>query len=373
MTEFRVAEFSDVHLGHPRTSTANTILGLDAAFPDNDETAKLDMIIIAGDLTDRQLKLAGLSSYQMKTWIARFLRQCKRNDTVLRVLEGTPSHDWEQNGLFEHINEVSGIGCDVRWFKTVDIEYIERFNIHVLYVPDEFKPTADETWVEVTKTLDRYNLSQVDFAVMHGGFTHQYPPHLRHMPVLHDPVRYTSIVKVQIFIGHIHQMSHDGIILAAGSFDRGSHGDEGAKGHFRVTYTGDHREINFIKNPYALRYDTIDVQGLDADDVISTINQKINGLPDGSYVRVLGSKGSTAQSSTDEFATCYPAFKWSYESRGAVSVAEVFMARDKPIARHCLTVDALPTLLMSRIQSRYPDHVSGCQRLLTEVLEDINV
>src|ERR1700744_5997385 len=54
--DLRIASFSDVHLGHPQTPTHLIVKNLrQYVFPNNDETAKLDLIIIGGDLFDEGL------------------------------------------------------------------------------------------------------------------------------------------------------------------------------------------------------------------------------------------------------------------------------------------------------------------------------
>ena len=60
----------------------------------------------------------------------------KPYNIILRILEGTPSHDWKQSKLFIHLNDLTKAGTDVKYIDSLSIEYIDKFGINVLY-PDE--------------------------------------------------------------------------------------------------------------------------------------------------------------------------------------------------------------------------------------------
>ena len=99
-SELYIASTSDVHMGHPRVPTAKTFACIKAAFPDNRETAKLDMLIIAGDFYDRLLNLSQDDVQETDIAILYLLKLCKKHDITLVVLRGTPSHDWTQPERF---------------------------------------------------------------------------------------------------------------------------------------------------------------------------------------------------------------------------------------------------------------------------------
>src|SRR5690606_34198135 len=146
-SRLRSAIFSDVHLGHRTTPTEHIIQQLKLALPTNEETSNLDIIWISGDLFDRFLPLNHPDLPLIHEYIAWLLRLCKRHDIVLRVLEGTPSHDNKQAWLVEAINADVEIGADAKHVESLSIEYIERFGIHVLYIPDEWSADNDDTWM----------------------------------------------------------------------------------------------------------------------------------------------------------------------------------------------------------------------------------
>ena len=77
-----------------------------------------------------------------------------------------------------------------------------------------------------------------------------------------------------IFIGHVHKSSQYGRIIAQGSFDRLSHGEEDPKGHMRATRKTDGtHDIVFIENKKAKKYITISCLYLPIEDAISKIDK----------------------------------------------------------------------------------------------------
>ena len=135
-SDLRIAEFGDVHLVHPNTRTSHILTALRLAFPDTPATADLDLIILAGDLFDRQLSLPNQEVYAIKQWMLQFLLMCQQHGIVLRVLEGTPSHDWRQSHLWIQVAEIAGLTVDVQHVTTLSIERIDSLGIDVLYIPD---------------------------------------------------------------------------------------------------------------------------------------------------------------------------------------------------------------------------------------------
>jgi hypothetical protein len=263
------------------------IRNLMIAIPDNAETAELDMIVLAGDVFDRLLSLSGDDIWEIKIWIAHLLRLCKKHDIMLRVLEGTPSHDWKQSQLFPSINSIAKIGANLKYVKDLSIEHIERYGISVLYVPDEWGPTTENTLSQVHALLREHKLTQVDYAFMHGHFAFQIPAHLN-LPH-HNAEEYLKIVKEHIFIGHDHKFAQWQRITAQGSFDCLGHGQEEPKGHVRWTkHANGDTECVFVQTKNAKRYVTARCLGMDLDETMKEVGKVVAGIPDGSFVRVEG-------------------------------------------------------------------------------------
>lgn len=306
-----IAEFSDVHLGHGRTPNEWIIAGLQNAFPDNPETGDLDLIIIAGDTFDQLITLPDNVVSEITIWVIEFLKLCKKYDICLRILEGTPSHDRKQSYVFEHQNSLHSIGADVRWVKQLEVERLERFNTSILYIPDEWNIDNLETYQQAVQAITAAGLTYVDFAVMHGAFEHQYPPHLK-LPT-HDSSLYLNIVTQYIFIGHVHYHSVFDRIIAAGSFDRLAFGEEQPKGHVRIKVRGKGPatdEFRFIENTRAKLYTTVDVTGQDLEGVLALLNG-LSAYPSGSGIRLQCSKGDVAAFAIKELRSTYP--HWTLE------------------------------------------------------------
>ena len=274
------------------------------------EMAELDVLFIAGDVFDDLATLANESIWEVKIWIARFLKWAKRNNVIVRVLEGTPSHDWKQSHLFLVINEIAEIGADIKHVKELSIEYIELIGITVLYVPDEWGP-PDTTKSQVQDLLKAKGLEQVDIAVMHGQFPHQLPAHVT--APTHDPEFYSSIVKFLCFIGHVHLKSRWQNLLAQGSHDRVAHGEEEPKGFYKFELDLDSGEsfATFVENKGAQIYLTISCRGMDLDDTLKQINEQVAELPELSFVRVEADADNPIFANMDVLIRKWPMQTWS--------------------------------------------------------------
>lgn len=313
------AFISDIHLGAQNTQTHHIIRNLDAMFPNNEVTAQLDVIYIAGDVFDRDLMLTDPQVMDIKMWIFRFLRMCKQHDIQVRVLKGTPSHDWNQCLYFEHCNEQARIGCDLVYHPRLDIEYQSRLGINVLYIPDEWKPTTEETWEDVQEKLMEKQLSSVDLVIMHGMFGFQLPE-IDHLDK-HREDRYLGITNLAIVCGHVHQANHYDRIYIPGSPDRLCHGDEGAKSHMRIKFYRDadrperftHKdhEVVRVPNPNAKIYETVDCTGLEMNEAISRLKRRAEALPDDSHLRIQAPVDHPVLRAIPSLRGTHPLVNWS--------------------------------------------------------------
>lgn len=306
----RIATFSDVHLGHRRTPTESIIANLKRDVPDTAATSDLDVIFIPGDLFDRFLTLPGTDVYEIHAWIAQLLRICKRRDIVLRVLEGTPSHDWKQSRLVESINENTGINADARHVPELSIEHHDRYGMDIMYIPDEWSSDNDDTWRQVGQLLSEHRLEQVDFVLMHGQFPYQLPPHVN-VPT-HDPDRYASICRHYVFCGHVHVPSRYKNIIVPGSFDRLTHGEEHPKGHWRVTVVPDGDDtVTFHENVGATLYLSVDCCHLSVDEALDSVEKVVTDLPTASHIRIEADRNDPIAASMDVLKRKYPQFNWA--------------------------------------------------------------
>lgn len=304
-----IAEASDIHLGHARTPTDFITTNLLKAFPDNAATAELDIIIFAGDVFDQLITLPSEDVVtEAEIWIIEFLRMCAKYNIEVYIDEGTPRHDRKQCYLFDHVNRIFDIGATIVYAQRLQVYKSAKYSASFLFVPDEWNPDHLETYREAVAAINAAGLEQVDFAIMHGAFEYQFPPNLE-LPT-HDSKLWLDIVKEWIFIGHVHTHSNYDRILAAGSFDRLTFGEEEAKGHWRVKCRGlgkESDEIKFVENKHAMRYDTLDIEGVPLQDVVDRVTEA--NFKRGENLRLLCTKNCPAFFAERELQNMFPDFR----------------------------------------------------------------
>jgi hypothetical protein len=314
-TDLVIACVSDIHLGHKRTSTQHIVDNLNTYLTNDKVFSTLDILFLAGDVFDDLISMQADASRIATLWMHKIALLALKHDVTVRILEGTPSHDREQSEHFlssaAKALSATGQTPKLRYIKTLSIEYIEEYAIHVLYVPDEWRHDNAQTLIEVDELLAAKNLTQVDFAVMHGMFEHQAPSVLRRS-LVHDSAEYLKRVKYLTFIGHDHHASQNDRIYAQGSFDRLAHGEEADKGYLltKVQRSGT-SQVTFVKNKGAMIYKTVVSYGLDAEVEYVKIAKVAEKVPDGSYVRIETKRGLPAAMSLSTFKTRYPLIHWS--------------------------------------------------------------
>ena len=308
--KLRLISFSDVHLGCARVSTPRIIANLDRELCNDAVLRDLDLIVLAGDLYDRLLSMNYKHLPIIDRWIARFLRLCKKHDVVVRILEGTPSHDWKQPHRFLTINEVGEIGADLIYIDELTIRYEERFNMNFLFVPDAIHHDPNVILAQCHELLAAKRLDKVDFAFMHGQFDFQLPEHL--MLPKHDSQAYMDIVKYLIFVGHVHTYSYKERIFAQGSFDRTGHGQEEPKGYLRATlYENDTYDVKFVENKEAHQFVTVDCTGLDIDATFQKAIEAAKNADDTAFIRIQADHGNPILRSQDALYLQFPTVVWS--------------------------------------------------------------
>lgn len=253
---------------------------------DEAEVSTWDMIVIPGDLIDRLLQLNDSDNVsQILRFLSGLLRVAEKYDIVVRILHGTPGHDHRQSDLIYDVFNIMQSKVDVKHITDLSIEYIERFNIHMLYVPDEWHHDVMETYDQTLKLLQQRNLTQVDFCLFHGAFNYQINEKLN--PKAHPEELWSVLVKYYIFAGHVHYRSQYKNILVGGSFDRLAHGEEEPKGWVTCTIVSeDNHDIRFHENKHAMIYKTIDVRGMSTDEVLATVKEVVSQVPDFSHIRL---------------------------------------------------------------------------------------
>lgn len=305
---FTYISLGDVHLGHRLTPASHIIRNLSRLITD-DLLRTLDMVIITGDLFDRQLNNGDDDVNAINRWITLLLYKCAAYDVHLYIVEGTPSHDRKQSQFFVEQKANANIPVNLHYAKELEILYNERFDAHFLFIPDKWNPSTTVTLGQVKSKMQELGIDHVDFAVMHGAFSYQLPSIVEEPT--HDEHEYLALVKHQILIGHVHNMTVNERIYAAGSFDRICHNDEIPKGmfHFEVR-KDDTFTATFLENRGARQYVTWDVHGMDTKELNFAIKDRITTLPKGSAIRLRCEPGDVANGDIDSYRREYQAFDW---------------------------------------------------------------
>jgi len=347
---------SDIHFGHRKVKTSEIISNLTKYFDDfsiNSQFSNLDIIFIAGDLFDSLLDFASIDVHEIIIWLSRLFNFCNRFDIVLRILEGTPSHDWGQSKIADTILKTGTIPIYFRYIDTLSIEFLEDLQLHILYLPDEWTADAVTTFKQVKQLLKDNNLEQVDITIMHGGFKYQMP-YSPNSTQTHNEDDYLSITKYFINVGHIHSFSTYDRILAQGSFTRLAHGEEEAKGGI-VCYLSKSGEssFNFIENKEARIFKTIELKSLDIDRSLETIVKVLSKLPDNSYIRIKAKMEHPIFIGFEELKIKFPMFYFSKVNFDEPIVKDVSVNFENDYTPITITKTNIVPLLIDEINKKH--------------------
>lgn len=346
---------SDFHLGHGNTPTEKIVATLDRLMTNDQVFAESDLIIYAGDITERLLSQPSLEMRQARQWMSRSNDLSVKHDTIVAVVEGTPLHDWKQPEYFTEDNRKREQPAHLYYEKEVKIVFVEKLGIHILFVPDEAHDTCKLTQIAVMEELKRWNLEKVDLTILHGQFKHQYPEHLRDIGMdFHDSDFYLDITRHFIFAGHVHTHSIYKRIVAHGSIERLGQGYEDPKGCVGFELNLDDptkSKVWFIENTTAMIYKTFKVEGENLQYEADRIRTLSANFPLGSRIRIMAKEGHPILTLVREFRKELPMFHWSGEPvrekrKKADAVAPARIKR----ARISIRPDNIADLLSDRLE-----------------------
>lgn len=353
---FRYIAISDIHLGHRINPALRIIENMKTTI---EPLAKrgLDAIFIVGDLFDRLLDNsmeANSDSYMFMTWM---LKLCERYHIKLRVLEGTKSHDRYQSKYFEVLHKALQSQTDLKYIPYLHIEIMSDFDLSILYIPDEWRESTDQTYQEVLDLLKEHGLEQVDLAFMHGQFEYQLKNIPGHIPK-HKEHNYLSIVRYYIHIGHIHIASEFERIVAQGSFDRLAHGEEGNKGFVYAVISPDDYRYEFIVNHNAMVFKTLNITKKSLDEIIEDLDRILPRYPEGSCIRLKAKKTSPVFTDFDKIERRYWNYRITKKDPGATTKVMPILMETVDMSAYqafSITRENLATMLEDSIRKRYQD------------------
>lgn len=354
----RFLDLSDVHLGHKNTPTEHIIENL-LGIMDFTKPAEHDIIFFSGDVFDRLLDFDDDSIIPILSWLDQLKYYAKVNNIKIRVLNGTPSHDWNQSKIFEHYKKSKNGDLDIKFVDKLCVEIIPEYDLSVLYVPDEWRSSTDRTLKEAQDAVREMGLVQVDMAIMHGCFGFQLPA-AAHKAPKHNEDAYLDLVKYLIIIGHDHTHKTYDRIVVPGSFDRLKHGEEEPKGYIDGYLEPNGEYFYFFReNKGAKTYVTVDIKSKDTESAIKEIEKKTKHLEDKSFVRIRADKEHPLHLAFNEVKKVFPYFNLSKITTDAVENDHILIqdlsvdtSKYIPIT---ITKENLPDLLSDAIMSKHND------------------
>lgn len=368
--------FSDVHTGHPNTPTDVILDNLRRELDTRLKERIPDFIFIPGDFFDRLLNVPNAAVMYISGFIFDFLRIVKKHNIRLRILEGTPSHDWKQNYLFEQINADSDIQADVRYVDNLFIGYEEDFDMRILYIPDEWHENPKDTEYEVLDLMQKLGIERVDLAIMHGMFEFQVPSVMLGKLPAHDQTVYETIVDQLIIIGHDHKHKRNGKVVVPGSFDRLAHGEEDPKGYISFELKPNGNKVTFYENKGAAIYQTIDLTNYtDLYEALQYIEDTLSQLPRRANVRFKYIRGHAVGEYLAEIRKKYSEVRFSKpkivqaEEETVKSISAVFEIEPE---RYSFNQYNLVDKLMEEVERRHPELDHDLARsIIKEVIDHV--
>jgi hypothetical protein len=349
MDDIRYGVMSDLHLGRNKPDTLTLINNLDDFFRDNIKVlSKLHILFIAGDIYDKLLSGNSEDYKLILQWLMRLMLYCKKYNIKLRVLHGTPSHDWNQADILNKINNTVEIYKDFKYINNLHIEIMHELGLSILYIPDEWNHSSEETFQEVKELMKEHYLTKVDVVIMHGQFHHQLPG--IELTNSHNIEDYLSITDGFISPGHIHIPSVMDRVIAQGSMDRLSHGEEEDKGMCVFKLSSKGNEYKFIKNKNAVIFKTINIKTLDIDICLNQLDKVLSKVRDMSYIRLKFKKNNSIKKSMDIIKKRYPTMIFS-----TVDFKEEVLDVNKNLTKHkevnsiTITKDNIEKLLVTEM------------------------
>lgn len=341
---------TDVHLGNPGIDPKMLHLKFKKyLYP---TLKNINILVLGGDFWDTLLHMDSPSSLTAVSIIDELIEMAYEYDYVLRILRGTITHDRNQNQFFQSSDDGR-----IRTVNSIDIEYLERFDQWILYIPDDIP--GDHMEIAKQKMRD-LQLDKVDVIIHHGYFSHMLPPGI---PM--EPPHTLTIDKVNavfspivVFNGHVHTPSVYRNVISGGSFERFAHGEEHNKGFFLIDVNKSQRTAssNFVINEDATVYATCDLRSHETVEAASAVfepwffiklKQKTRLMPS-IYVRILAATPLIAELLA----------LWCKQQSGSVIVSKPpGVKKEQAISENKINMEELPRITLGNLTDLVFEHI----------------
>ncbi len=246
-----IASISDIHLGKTPNS-AHLYEELKDVFLKWCLENKPDIVVVAGDLTDRKLHMNSEAA-KFANFFMHDLYELSRAGTTVLIVHGTASHDNFQILSYSHY-----VSEKFRMYTKATVDFVGTLKLLIL--PEEYVINPAEYYKPFLITETKY-----DFCFGHGMFKHAggYATDsggTHSKSAIFAAEQFDTIIKGYVSFGHIHTSVKKGKVIYNGSFSRYNFGEEEDKGFYAYRYktpdpfsSGSYK-YTFIKNDKAPKY-----------------------------------------------------------------------------------------------------------------------
>lgn len=275
----KIVFINDLHFGI--NDTEREVEELNKHFLPFIKNNDVDVIFLGGDYFDHKLSLGEPASLLGLEFFNNLISIAKEKNIIIRVIEGTQSHDRFQPRILENLVDSE---VDYRLFETVGVEDV--LGMRVLYVPEEYPMNIDEYYAP-------YKTDKFDLMVVHGtwdfinfgGSIDNNRNDINTAPVFKYQEWKDALEHGVALCGHIHgrhgyKDKTGEKIIYPGSFTAWSFDQISPRGFLYGEFdTETHKlKYEFVNNPDSPKYANLDVSdlGIDLENTdVETIKNKI--------------------------------------------------------------------------------------------------
>jgi DNA repair exonuclease SbcCD nuclease subunit len=270
----RILLIADLHIGSIKDTqyfyhVVTDILEKEAGYK------KCDMIVILGDYFDRLFKANEEYISLAVNIMSLIIRLSKRNNTKIRIIYGTESHEMNQYKLFNY--HLTSKNVDMKVFDTATEECIDGKNI--LYLPEEYIDDKHEFYKDYLYSNKKYDYifghgiiedgmpSIISYSSNNKSNNEKQVPRFKSQELIN-----ASILTV---FGHYHTYTNiDDKVYYVGSLFRSCFGEEDPKGYGII----EDDKFIFVENTEAYIYKTYEYNPqseiyLSQENIINEINR----------------------------------------------------------------------------------------------------
>ena len=217
----------------------------------------IDLLVILGDYFDNKLSLNSPQALVSNDWFHSILDLCKKKSIVIRLVQGTSSHDNDQLEVFSPLEDES-----FRiFFKTTVEETLPGLNC--VYCPDELIQTSEYEEIYLDEILQKKDIGffHGSFDVVYGKLLESKPELMEKNNVIFHYELWNKTIYGPMIAGHWHDGKSYNDLHYCGTPFCYEFNEEEPKGFLLVEYDTESKEysVGKIKNPISPEYITYEV------------------------------------------------------------------------------------------------------------------